>query len=187
MSPPIKKIRTCLPAILVVTLFLPVDLFAQSGYSVKDSIKVFALLEKADQQIASSLFSKVRESAENAMEFSRQKKFLRGEASAHTTIADIYYRNSESTKMAFHDSASLKIGLQLRDSFIIALSYYQTGQMLLDQGKNNDALQYFQKSLQLKFEKDQSAYTAVVYNDIGFAYGVKGEREKQIEWLLPQD
>ena len=179
-----KKTYCFWGSFVMAVLHLPVLLAAQPLYSSGDSVKVFSLLEKADQQITSSQLSEAQQSATEALEFSRQKKFLRGEANAHTTLADIYYRRSESPKMGYHDSASLKIGLQLKDSFLIALSYYQLGQMLLDENKITEAQQLFNKALQLKFEKDQSSYTAVVYNDMGFAYGAKGEHEKQIEWLL---
>jgi len=179
-----KKTYCFWGSFVMAVLHLPVLLAAQPLYSSGDSVKVFSLLEKADQQITSSQLSEAQQSATEALEFSRQKKFLRGEANAHTTLADIYYRRSESPKMGYHDSASLKIGLLLKDSFLIALSYYQLGQMLLDENKITEAQQLFNKALQLKFEKDQSSYTAVVYNDMGFAYGAKGEHEKQIEWLL---
>jgi len=179
-----KKLYCYWGSFIIALLLFPIVLAAQSPYSYRDSMKVFSLLEKADQQITGSQLNEARQSANEALEFSRQKKFLRGEANAHTTLADIYYRQSESVKMGYHDSASLKIGLLLKDSLLIALSYYQLGQMLLDDNKITEAQQLFNKALQLKFEKDQSSYTAVVYNDMGFSYGVRGEHEKQIEWLL---
>ena len=147
-----KKLYCYLGSVVIALLLFPVASAAQLPYSSGDSLKVTSLLNKADQQIAGSLLNEAQQSATQALEFSRQKKFLRGEANAHTTLADIYYRRSESPKMGYHDSASLKIGLQLKDSFLIALSYYQLGQMLLDENKITEAQQLFNKALQLKFE-----------------------------------
>jgi hypothetical protein len=126
-----KKTYCFWGSFVIAVHLIPMLLSGQPLYSSKDSVKVFSILEKADQQIAGSLLSEAHQSASEALEFSRQKKFLRGEASAHTTLADIYYRRSESTKMGYHDSASLKIGLQLKILFSLPYPIINWGRCCL--------------------------------------------------------
>src|SRR5882672_4424946 len=79
---------------------------------------------------------------------------------------------------------ALQLSLQTKDSFLIAMSWYELGQWALAANRKEDALTDFQQSLSLQFEKDQSSYTAGVYNDLGYLYGNKGELDKQREWFL---
>jgi len=79
---------------------------------------------------------------------------------------------------------ALQLGLQLKDSFLIALTDFQLGQWELATNRKEEALADFQKALSLRFEKDQSSYTAGVYNDLGYLYGRKGEIDKQREWYF---
>src|SRR5882672_3701307 len=79
---------------------------------------------------------------------------------------------------------ALQLSLQMKDSFLIAMSWYELGQWALAANRKEDALADFQQSLSLQFEKDQSSYTAGVYNDLGYLYGNKGELDTQREWYL---
>src|SRR6266700_3570105 len=171
--------KTPLPVFVFALLIILFTLFtavasAQTGYTKNDSAGIFELLKKAETLMEKAAYDSALQAANLALAVSRSKKMPRGEAHAHLTIADIGYRRSESINSDLHDSAALKIGIQLKDSFIIALSYYRFGQLFLGNNKNDKALALFNKALSVKFEKDQSAYTAVVYNDIGYLYGAQG-------------
>ena len=79
---------------------------------------------------------------------------------------------------------ALQLSLATKDSFFIALSWYELGQWALAANRKEEALAHLQKSLDVHFEKEQTSYTAGVYNDLGYLYGAKGEMEKQREWYL---
>jgi signal transduction histidine kinase len=79
---------------------------------------------------------------------------------------------------------ALQMSLAAKDSFLIAMSYYELGQWALAANRIEEALAHLQTSLNMRFEKEQSSYTAGVYNDLGYLYGGKGEMEKQREWYL---
>jgi len=79
---------------------------------------------------------------------------------------------------------ALQLSLSLKNNFLIALSYYGLGQWGLAANRKDEALVNYQRCLSLQFEKDQSSYTARVYNDLGYLYGNKGELDKQREWYL---
>ncbi|MDO6434870.1 tetratricopeptide repeat protein [Flavitalea sp. BT771] len=79
---------------------------------------------------------------------------------------------------------ALQLSLFLKDSFLIARSYYGLGQWALAANRKEEALAYLQRSLSVRWEKEQSSHTARVYNDMGYLYGNKGELDKQREWYL---
>ena len=102
----------------------------------------------------------------------------RASALSHLDQGDAYYRKQQWQAMKTEDSTGLQIGLRLKDSFVIALAYYGLGKLSQETNKKEDAEKYFQQALTLRFEKEQSSYTAAVYNDIGYLYGLKGELDR---------
>mgnify|MGYP002619294501 FL=1 len=173
-------------AILLFLLLVAatVDSKAQKLYNAFDSIQVFVLIEKADQFITVSEFDSADKYNNEALTICLQKKFLRGEAHARIKIADNLLNRRELKGVVFQDSLSLKAGMQLKDSLIMSLAYYQLGLLATYQDRFDEAKTLFDKSLQVFFEKAQSTTTAVIYNDMGYMYGQKGDLDQQHEWLL---
>jgi len=157
---------------------------AQSSYTIVDSLRVFQLLDRSDKHAAVSEYDSAMSLAAQMLDFCIQKKFLRGEAHSRIKIADILLARKELREVAQHDSISLRAGLLLKDSVLIALSYYQLGLLASYQQRFNEANELFLKSLDIHFEKAQSTTTAVIYNDIGYTYGQMSNLEKSHEWLL---
>jgi two-component system, NarL family, sensor histidine kinase UhpB len=157
---------------------------AQATYTAFDSLHVFSLLEKVDKYSAVSEYDSASKFCRLALDASTRKKFLRGEAHTRIKMADILLNKRELKNVAALDSSSLRAGLLLKDSLLIALSYYQLGLLATYQDRFQEALSLFNRSLQVHFEKAQSTTTAVIYNDIGFMYGLKSDLDKQMEWLI---
>lgn len=109
---------------------------------------------------------------------------MRKQALAHLDQGNIYYRHQQWQAMKTEDSTGLQMGLRQKDSFVIALSYYELGKWSQEINRKDDAEKYFQQALDIRFEKEQSSYTAAVYNDIGYLYGSKGELARQRGWYL---
>lgn len=164
--------------------FSSVAAHSQLLYSPADSMKIFSWLNKADELTEISIFDSARHYANLALNTSKEKRMLRGQAYAHLKLADIAYRKTETSLLPFHDSMGLKIARQVKDSFLVALAQYQFGQYHLEEERYPEALQFFNKALATKFERDQSSYSAVTYNDIGYTYGAMGSLDKQVEWYL---
>ena len=169
---------------LFVAIAMISNVIGQQKYGKEDSLRIFKYLEKADllaekSQLDSALFY-----GKLALEESGRIKLLRGESYANLKIADILYRKGEQELLGKYDSAALRNAVALKDTFLIALSYYQLGQYFLEFKKLNEAEQLFNRALLLKFEKDKNEYTAVVYNDLGYVAGERGLYDQQVEWYL---
>jgi two-component system sensor histidine kinase UhpB len=165
-------------------LFASGTVYSQRTYSPADSAKVWSWLNRADDLAAVSLLDSASHFVNLALHASNEKRMLRGQAYAHLKVADIAYRKNETSSLVFHDSIALKIAAQLKDSFLLALAHYQLGQYYLEDEKYEEAHRLFNKALAIRFAKDQSSYTAVVFNDIGFTYGAQGQLDKQVDWYL---
>jgi signal transduction histidine kinase len=170
--------------LLFLFLFAPGAAYNQLSYTPADSAKIFSWLNRADELAEASLPDSASHFASLALNAGNEKRMLRGQAYAHLKMADIAYRKNETGSLVYHDSTALKIALQLKDSFLLALAHYQLGQYYLEDEKYEEAHRFFTKALAIKFSKDQSSYTAVVFNDIGYTYGAQGQLDKQVDWYL---
>ncbi len=123
--------------------------------------------------------------AQQALRLSRQHKMLRGEGFAKLKEADILVQQSSTAKVNNYMEEATRIATQLRDSFMLALATYQQGQSMMYQDQYApQAEKLYLKALSLYFEKHLSSYTGLVYNDMGYMFGIQGELEQQAKWLL---
>ncbi|HKO79284.1 MAG TPA: tetratricopeptide repeat protein, partial [Chitinophagaceae bacterium] len=173
-----KKIYTLLGAV-----FFVFPLFAQA-YTQGDSVRIYKWLNKADEETVTGSLDTAMKYANLALQVSKEKKMLRGEGFAKLKVADILFQKESVVNVNEFYGESLRIGAQLKDSFLMALACYQHGQYIMYKDQYEEAEKLFNKALALKFEKEQSYYTALVYNDIGYLFGLKNELEKQVDWFL---
>ena len=164
-------------------LFFSFYLFAQSN-SRKDSTEIYQSLDRADAEALTGSLDTALGYAKIALKSSKEKKFLRGEGFAQLKVADILFQQESQEDLKAYYAEGLRIGAQLKDSFMMALAYYQKGQYLMYDDKLEEAEKLFITSLALHFGKSNSDYTALVYNDMGYLYGLKDDLEKQVEWYL---
>jgi two-component system sensor histidine kinase UhpB len=170
--------------LLIIFSFLFPPAFAQQMNPKQDSAYAFSLIDKAETLMERSAHDSALKLSLEALTFSQRKKLYMAEAMAHLQLSDIYYRKSFIPPMGHHDTAALKLGSQLKDTFVIALAYHRRGQYLMSLDRHKEAADYFDKALHIKFEKDQSKYTGILYNDIGFLHGLQGDLTKQADWYM---
>jgi two-component system sensor histidine kinase UhpB len=169
--------------LLLLAIVSCIRLAAQSK-TQKDSVQVYHWLSQADEETTSGSLDSAMKYAQLALQVSKDKKLLRGEGFAKLKIADVLYQQESSDNLNEYFAEGLKIGAQLKDSFMMALACYQQAQYLMYADKLDEAERLYNKALTLKFGRVESNYTAMVYNDIGYLCGLKDEWEKQAEWFL---
>ena len=170
-------------AVAIAAVFFCSTVFAQA-YSSKDSVRIYSWLNQADEEAVTGSLDTAMKYANLALRLSKEKKMLRGEGFARLKVADILSEQERPVDVHEYFLEGFRIGSQLKDSFMMALACYQQGQYIMHNDQLEEAEKLFSKALALKFEKDQSSYTALVYNDMGYLCGLKDEVEKEVEWLL---
>lgn len=153
-------------------------------YTKADSIKIYQLLDKADQEAVTGTLERAMHHVREALQRSKAHKMLRGEGFALLKEADLIVQQSDQTDIEPRIRQAIKIATHLKDSFMLALAHYQHGQSLMYREQHGQAEKLFHKALAIHFEKHISTYTGLVYNDLGYMFGVLGEFEKQASWLL---
>ncbi|MFM9908532.1 MAG: tetratricopeptide repeat protein [Chitinophagaceae bacterium] len=159
-------------------------LFAQPSYTLNDSIRIYKWLDKSDRESLTGSLDTSLNYARLALQISKEKKMLRGEGMAKLKIADIMSQQESKEDFTGFFTEGLRIGTLLKDSFMMALACYQHGQHLMYNNQLDAAEKLYQKSLLLKFGREQSSYTGLVYNDMGYLFGLRNDLENKVTWLL---
>jgi signal transduction histidine kinase len=149
-----------------------------------DSAAVFSLLEKAENAFSISEYANALQYCDKAKAISVEKKYLRGEAYSLIKTADIFIEKGDYDAAKYLPAAIFKVGSQMKDSLVMAISLLHSGQLNLYSDKLDEALVYFDKALKLRLNKVNSPYTGLVWNDMAYTYGQKGELQKDADCLM---
>ena len=150
---------------------------------VKDSVRVFDLIAKAEEFFSSSEYDSALHYCTIAENYCKQKNYKKGLAFSIIERTDILMDKGELEAAAQQATASQAIGLQLKDSLIMAITFMQQGQVNMYGNKYDEAIPYFEKCVHF-FSDHPSRYAALAFNDFGYTYGVKGELDKKANCLI---
>lgn len=163
-------------------LILPLSIFAQTGYSPGDSIKVEQLLDSVQAHIDRAQYGAANSLCQRALNYSKLRKFKRGEGYSYSDLADIAYQEGNFPMMKLHDSLAMKIAREIRDTALLAEAYELAGLYQMDKGTDALSEYYFKEALRIKYEKDQSSGTARMYTNLGLLSS--NDKEKATALLL---
>ncbi len=171
-------------ASLLLLVFLFGKAHAQSSYTKADSATVFSLIDKAENYFTDGVYDSALFYCDKAEAFSKQKNFKKGQAYALIEATDIYIDKDDLNKADATAQVVNKIGMQLKDSLITAITLLQMAQVKMYKNELDAAISGFDKSLLHYLAKHPTRWTALAYNDIGYTWGRKGEIAKQADYLI---
>lgn len=156
--------------------------FAQNNHS--DSVKIFSLLKQSDVLLDLAKHDSAMLYAKQALDLSRKQQYAKGEGWSLIKLGDILIADDQLKEATANAATITRIGRQLKDSTIVAVSLLHRAQIKLYEGDHDSAIHFFQASLTNKLEKERITYTALAYNDLGFTHGKKEQIEKLTEYCL---
>lgn len=174
--------KKALHVILVIAaILLPAASSAQSANA--DSAAVFSLINTAESFFNQSNYDSAIFYCTQAQNLSRQKNYKKGLAYSLIELTDIYIDKDELEKARLSADAVGKLGTQMKDSLVNAVSKMQLAQVKMYGNDFDGAIPLFKESLQY-LSRHPTIYTALAYNDLGYTFGRKGELSKQADNLI---
>ena len=174
--------KKALHVILVIAaILLPAASSAQSANA--DSAAVFSLINTAESFFNQSNYDSAIFYCTQAQNLSRQKNYKKGLAYSLIELTDIYIDKDELEKAQLSADAVGKLGTQMKDSLVNAVSKMQLAQVKMYGNDFDGAIPLFKESLQY-LSRHPTIYTALAYNDLGYTFGRKGELSKQADNLI---
>ncbi|RYD78817.1 MAG: tetratricopeptide repeat protein [Sphingobacteriales bacterium] len=157
---------------------------AQQKYTAKDSIEVYKLLDAADEADGKGSMDTALRLVHTAMEKSRQRNFLRGQAFAHLKMADLNLKREGAQNLQeYYDNASYA-ARQLNDNFLTGLVFLQRAQQKGSVGEYEEAEKYCKQALNHFNLTDSIHYTAKTYNELGYVVEKTGRYEEATAYNL---
>lgn len=153
---------------------------AQPRYTIRDSMEIFSLLEKADGLDLAGELDAAKTMVEIAEKKSIAGGFLRGQGHAVLKRADLQLKKEGKEEVLSLCDQGIRIGMELRDSFIVALGHHQAGQYYRDLVRYDSAAYRYTMAASWYDQTRHPDYLAIVYNDIGFIKERRGEYEEAI-------
>lgn len=157
---------------------------AQRGYTAADSSIIYHWLDKADSDDLKGNADSAFYDVNQALQYSRKKHMRRGEGFALLKLADLTSKKEGATQVLKMLDEPLRIARKLNDSFMIALSHHQTGQVLLNQNKYADARAAYAKALPYYSMQSHADYRAMLLNESGFISDKMGEYDQSAGYYL---
>ena len=176
----IMVIRICY---FVCFIFLSVYIQAQP-YKKSDSLLAEQYLEKAENLFNISKHDSALGFADKALQVSLTGNVRYTAAIAYLKKSDIERSRFNLDKIGQYDSAALKIAMELKNPFLLALTEFQLGQNFSEKNDYDNAEKLFKQSLATHFSKQTTTYTAVVNADLGHLYAQKGNYDMALDYFL---
>lgn len=176
------RILLCL--LLLCAMQQPFQAAAQPSYSAKDSIEIYSLLDQADILDYNGRLDSAINTTKKALQLSRMKGMLRGEGFANLKIADLQLKKGNTAELNQHYAVGERIGLVLKDNFLLGLAYNQMAQFAMSQNNYDSAIEALEKALECYQADNLNSYVAYVFNELGFISDRKGDYKSAVEYYL---
>jgi two-component system, NarL family, sensor histidine kinase UhpB len=172
--------------VFATVLFFMIDSFSLTAqsYLPADSVAIYKLLDEADAEDLAGNLDKAAMLVKKALSLSNEKKMKRGEGFALLKLADLKLKKDGTENILPLFEAPLRLGLQLKDSFLIGLTYQQKGQVFLNQANYKEAEINYNKALSYYTEQNNADYRAMILNENGFISERMGAYEKAASYYI---
>ncbi|MFT3979341.1 MAG: histidine kinase [Ferruginibacter sp.] len=152
-------------------------LYAQPKYTPGDSAEVYRLLGRADDADLNGKMDSAIAITHLALEKSRQKNFLRGQAFAWLKLADLKLKKDGTANLTGYYDKAIQLATGLNDHFLNGLVLLQQAQQKSQSGEYEPAEKYCHGALKHFLLTDSIDYQAQTYNELGFIVEKSGKYE----------
>ena len=120
-----------------------------------DSLYVFSLISKAEDHFTESNYDSALYYCGLATDYSREKNFKKGQAYSLIEAADIYIEKDDLKKADETAETVVKIGLQTKDSLVVAVGWMQQAQIHMYSDRFDAAVTLFELAHRLEHERER--------------------------------
>jgi len=180
----LKNNRPPVRALLILFLLAGAFVRVHGQGSGRDSLQVFALIQKADQYFNRSSWDTALLYTAKAVSAGVESKYPFGEAYALIKQTDILIAKGDYQKAAAFPLREESLGERLKDSTILAVSYLHMAQLKMYENEPGSAIPLFVKAFRTRLGSVTSQYSALACNDLGYTYGLLSDYTKQAEQLI---
>lgn len=144
--------------------------------------EVYRLISVADQYFEQNQLDSALQTAYAAAAMARQQNNYRAQAWAISKAAEVLIERRQLKKADEIIIQANTLANETNDTLISAITIMQRGQVKMYEGNADQAILLLDKSIKAGLGKYPNEYLALALNDLGYAWGLKDEYEKQAEF-----
>jgi signal transduction histidine kinase len=144
--------------------------------------EVYRLISVADQFFERNQLDSALQTAYAAATIARQQHNPRAQAWAISKAAEVLIEKRDLKKAHEIILQANTLASQTNDTLISAITIMQRGQVKMYEDSADQAILLLDKSIKAGLGKYPNEYLALALNDLGYAWGLKDEYEKQAEF-----
>jgi len=154
-------------------------LYAQMVNSRPDTLGINANLDRAEEYFAQYQYDSAIFFAKEAAKIARSKKLFRAQGWSLAKLVEIFIEQKKLAEAEQLTPQILNIANQVNDSLLAGVALLQSGQVKMYNDNPDEAILLMDKSITGGLGKYPNEYLALAFNDLGYAWGMKDEYERQ--------
>lgn len=175
---PIRKLLLLVIAQVYFWGILP----AQQKKDSRDSLLIVQALSKADQYFDKQQYDSAFLTAEAAARIASSTKMYNAHGWTLIRMAEVLVEQRKIVQADELATKALKISQQVKDTLMNGVALLLLGQVKMYNDQPDDAILLIDKSIMGGLGKYPNEYLALAYNDLGYAWGLKDEYERQAQF-----
>ncbi len=165
--------------LFVTTILFSGSVGGQPHFMASDSAIIFKMIQQADYYSEKEQYDSAITIAKMAADLAVKKRVYAGQGWAYSKIIEVLIEQKEYTEAEEMALQLNKIANKVNDTLLTGVSLMQLGQVKMYNDQPDDAILYLDKSITNGLGKSVNPYLALAFNDLGYAWGLKDEYERQ--------
>jgi two-component system, NarL family, sensor histidine kinase UhpB len=166
-------------ALFIVTFQFANKSVAQQGANHSDSALIFKMIKRANDFFEKGQNDSALSIAGAAAELAKGRKNYKAQGWALAKTAEVQIEQKQLISAEQIAAQVNKIANQLNDTLLSGVSLMQMAQVKMYNDQPDEAILLFDKGITSGLGKYVNEYLALAFNDLGYAWGMKGEYERQ--------
>lgn len=170
--------------LFTLPLFFLVLAFPLNAQPFNDSLNVRELTGQAESLFQAGKLDSAYAFITRALSYAKKIGNKTELAWGMVSVSNMLIQQRKLNTAQFFVEMYTRIATQTNDTLLSAIGLFQSGQISLHNDDPDKAIIALDKSIKNGLGKKPSLYLANAYNDLGFAWGMKGELERKSLFLL---
>lgn len=165
-------------------------LLANKGYSQggitgpTDSTTVYSIIDNADKHFNRQSYDSALLLAGRAEAIAKSQKLYKWQGWALVKMTEVLIEQRQLKKAYVLAQQTQKIGTRINDTMLMSVALLQQGQSKMYEEEVDEAILLLDKSIVSGLGRYPNDYLALAFNDLGYAWGLKDEYERQALFTL---
>lgn len=177
-----------MPKAITFSILLLLSVFGHRAFAQpddrSDAYDIYRMLDEANERLHKMKYDSAISLTIQAAAIAKQRKNLKAHAWAEAKRTEVLIEMNELKQAEELALYTNKLALQANDSTLAGISLLYLAQAKMYMNEVNEAILVFDKCISAYLGKKPNYHLGVAFNDLGYAWGLESEYERQSQFTL---